>query len=134
MSEMAQICSDKKQEKAKGRLGTLKQLGRYISRKAGTIQSFAKRQNVPLRTLHRWRANYRKNGILGLVDKRGRPSAITKADVALLDVVSRIKLGQILVDNLYRRDRKQLLSLLGSGGHVKGEVQGIARKILRRKS
>jgi hypothetical protein len=124
---------------AANRLTILQQLDAFItaSKKHGggkrrLVEAFAKQRNIPLRTLWRWRANYQRYGILGLVDSRGRSNE-AQIEIEVRRVEARIELGQILIDSLRRRDREQLLSLINSGEVRKDEVQRIVRKLLRRK-
>jgi transposase InsO family protein len=67
-----------KRDAAVRRLGLLKKCDRFIAeqQKRGTSRTIARRQfaaahKVPARTLMRWRARWREQGIVGLVDGRG---------------------------------------------------------------
>src|SRR4030042_216793 len=75
--ELSGIEEDKK-EKALKKLGILKQLEQFAaawqqngSSRAEAIKVFCGQNNLKPRSLYRWQAEYRQEGLVGLVDERG---------------------------------------------------------------
>jgi len=76
--ELKDIAAPKREEAVR-RLGIILSFkkfstayGKGASKKTEALELFARQQDIPIRTLHRWIFRYRNEGIAGLIDKRGR--------------------------------------------------------------
>ncbi|MGD0077059.1 MAG: DNA-binding domain-containing protein [Sedimentisphaerales bacterium] len=78
--ELKDIAAPKRDEAIK-RLGIIAECEKFAAaykregkNRLDAIIDFATQKQIPVRTLHRWISLYKEQGILGLVDKRGRPN------------------------------------------------------------
>ncbi|MGD0077217.1 MAG: transposase domain-containing protein [Sedimentisphaerales bacterium] len=77
-SALSEIPANKRDEAIR-RVGTVKDFEDFAARtirengtRSEAFAVYSRQHNIPLRTLQRWIANYRDEGITGLVDMRGR--------------------------------------------------------------